>query len=739
MIGLSSKKPARIFLQIFVPFVLSLITFIFVIAFILYFDFQNVVLGMVYKDSESNLRSVSNSVSDMEQNLNSLALRCYFDNSLSDLLYYSPSVDRYSTFYNCLYSYKNIFPFIDSLYVYNGENFYICPGYSFANAKLDFSDKDIVRILGDAHAYPSNSLIPRRLDSSLFSDGTGKSLVYTYLFYDSQPTNGSVSRAIILNVSADLLKQNIDSFNNDGGRILIIDGKGRVMTDDSVDPALSDLSGQPYITKILQSGGGSGYFICNVNGRSSLVTYVTTDVMNWKCISVTPYDQIMAQTRAIRNGVELTGLVILLLGIFVTLFLSRRLFVPVESLVTDFTAINDEKRKNFYKNKQEILVGYVTGGNLISAQQLKEYAFKIDFRRNVAMLLLDIDHFAQFCRDYNLHDRGLRKLDIINMTGEILSGQFLCECVEIHECGILVLATPAGETGPENADIVKLAREIQQAIRNRLGLSVTVTIGRRDCPPTDICEEYQRILDASEYKIISGTESVILANEVHFKPTENFVFPAEKEKAMIDAVMQGQSAEAAGIIREITDDAVGFGSSGFNTTTLHLLLSLDNAISVLRKNNGMALDFDFDRCLDEIRRQETVRDVLDVFIRLFDSISNELDKSRHERHARLLENVVEIVNLQYASADLCLESIAELVKISPYYLSKLFRKYKFVSLNDYINNVRLEKARDIILNQSDSISDVMKKTGFTSSSHFYTLFKKVYGVSPNQLRKTSGT
>lgn len=84
---------------------------------------------------------------------------------------------------------------------------------------------------------------------------------------------------------------------------------------------------------------------------------------------------------------------------------------------------------------------------------------------------------------------------------------------------------------------------------------------------------------------------------------------------------------------------------------------------------------------------------------------------------------------------LTLTGIASQFYISPYYLSRLFKKTINLSLIEYINGVRIKAAQSLIEKTNDSISVVAEKTGFMTTAHFRRVFKDVTGLSPQQYRQ----
>lgn len=83
------------------------------------------------------------------------------------------------------------------------------------------------------------------------------------------------------------------------------------------------------------------------------------------------------------------------------------------------------------------------------------------------------------------------------------------------------------------------------------------------------------------------------------------------------------------------------------------------------------------------------------------------------------------------------EGLPKLYKISnksPEHISRLFRKFLNTTPTTYINDLRLEYARNLLIFSNTRIIDVAMDSGFESISHFHHLFKKKYKLSPKKFR-----
>lgn len=80
--------------------------------------------------------------------------------------------------------------------------------------------------------------------------------------------------------------------------------------------------------------------------------------------------------------------------------------------------------------------------------------------------------------------------------------------------------------------------------------------------------------------------------------------------------------------------------------------------------------------------------------------------------------------------------VAAIVYITPNYLSKLFRSKMGMNLREYINQIRIEEARRMLLTTNLSVSEIAGRVGYDNISYFSTVFRKQVGMSPVDWRNS---
>ena len=90
---------------------------------------------------------------------------------------------------------------------------------------------------------------------------------------------------------------------------------------------------------------------------------------------------------------------------------------------------------------------------------------------------------------------------------------------------------------------------------------------------------------------------------------------------------------------------------------------------------------------------------------------------------------------QHAESHIYRWKLADSVHVSEDYLTRIFHKEMGLSLWDYLNRLRVFLAAKLLRQTDDTIRDIALSTGFQDHAYFSRVFKKIYGVSPGQIRK----
>jgi len=137
----------------------------------------------------------------------------------------------------------------------------------------------------------------------------------------------------------------------------------------------------------------------------------------------------------------------------------------------------------------------------------------------------------------------------------------------------------------------------------------------------------------------------------------------------------------------------------------------------------------------EINDGVTWSEVSDVELSDVEGSTSDEDVSEEKSGSFIVNNALKYIEEHYNSK-ITLNEVAEKTYVSQWHLSRLLNKYKNQSFCDILNNIRINRAKEMLADPSLKIHDVATLVGFTDVTHFSKTFKKINGISPNEYRNT---
>ena len=102
---------------------------------------------------------------------------------------------------------------------------------------------------------------------------------------------------------------------------------------------------------------------------------------------------------------------------------------------------------------------------------------------------------------------------------------------------------------------------------------------------------------------------------------------------------------------------------------------------------------------------------------------------------KLLERVMAVINRNISNSDLSVDMIAQEVGISRVHLHRKMKELTNQTPHDFIRNLRLKQAANLLSSQHHNVTEVMYACGFSNTASFSTMFRKFYGMSPRDYMK----
>ncbi|MBD0382687.1 helix-turn-helix domain-containing protein [Paenibacillus sedimenti] len=741
-----TKDNKKVYRNIWMSIILSIVITLLVSSTILYVNFDHIALKQVYESDSNSLMQTSQEILSVTETATSLSFQIYRDFVISKLLFYDkPDIYDVTSAMSQLNNYRFAMPFIDSIYVYNGnsELFYVSSNNSQSGiqTKSTLADQSMVDILDHFQDYTPFMPVPRTFvptDSN--QPAVTKVGIYSYLCYDAININKTLNSAVIVNISESFINKSLKNIpNKRSSSEMIINKDGVLLSTDGNNPVLSDYSDKSYIQKIIANASNPGYFVDTVKDVKSLVSYTAPDSLGWRYVRTTPYSIITQEIKSMRMKTIYIGLSILLVGLLASFLTSRKLFDPIDKVIRNLKTLEIEKRDHLQILRQDFLRNLFAGRESYHPdalqKKLRYFGSKIDIQHPSILLMVKIDRFAEHIAQFQDQFKLLRYA-VMNIGTEVSSSAFQSEAIDMGDDHILLLLT-AHDAGYEwnEDDFNEMLHKMQTSIATYLKLSVSITIGPLQAHAEPCIPLYKQLLEASHHRLFRGHGCIIWSDEIMSYRSKEYKFPTQKEKQLIDSLMTGDSAEAEAIYADIVQETAEYPYSVIQLAISHLTLTVNNVLNTFNKNNAITVQLYLDTTIASLSQVETIDEINAQFYQLFNQLHQKLDEKRSMKHVELIKRMNDIIEREYANQNLSLNSIADELDMSPIYISRLYKQHTLIALTDVIHDVRMNKSKELLLHSSLSVAEIAEKTGFTSDSYFYRKFKKHNGITPNDFRR----
>ena len=214
-------------------------------------------------------------------------------------------------------------------------------------------------------------------------------------------------------------------------------------------------------------------------------------------------------------------------------------------------------------------------------------------------------------------------------------------------------------------------------------------------------------------------------------------YPMETEQQLVTAIARGDKVTASALLNEILGHIFFFTSDPdtIQTRITELLVLLARAAISGGASSSVIFEINHRNMqeLKQLRSQEDVAHWLAKVLSRFTDLVFDLVDSKHKN---IIHKAVSYMNSNCAK-DLTMADVADHVGYSHSHFSKVFKEEMGCGFRAYLNQIRVEKSKALLLAGNVSIAEICDLCGFEDQSYHCKVFKKLVGVTPDKFRKQS--
>lgn len=292
----------------------------------------------------------------------------------------------------------------------------------------------------------------------------------------------------------------------------------------------------------------------------------------------------------------------------------------------------------------------------------------------------------------------------------------------------------------ENKIIIFFKTSNEQAVRNciervaKLNNGKTCfTLGTPQQGVKGIISSYDEALSYEKYIFFFSEEPYI-----HKSLVESCVSNIDKdeiEKIIRDIIFSIETYDKNKLAQ--TEDAVNSMLFGVNNSEeiikkqfLYILIELRNKLSAKYPEKELSNIETF----DIVQKILELKSYKDTYIYFKTVLINYLENFNYNTTDSVIVKVIAYIKSNYQQ-DLKLETLGDMFNCNSAYLGKKFKKYTGVQFNTYLDNLRIEEAKEKIINSNLKIYQISKLVGYTNTDYFFMKFKKNTGLTPKEYKK----
>lgn len=216
-------------------------------------------------------------------------------------------------------------------------------------------------------------------------------------------------------------------------------------------------------------------------------------------------------------------------------------------------------------------------------------------------------------------------------------------------------------------------------------------------------------------------------------------YPINKERELLRKIALGDKVGSSALLNDILGHI--FFASGNNfeiikARVLELLVLLSRGAMEGGADSEVIFGMNY-QYLTEINNFKNIEKLTLWLSHIMVRFTETVFDFKDVKHTDVISKSVEYIKRNFMKK-ITLEEVAEHSMLSPSYFSKIFGDEMKCNFNNYLNQVRIENAKTLLLNDSIPLVDISVLSGFEDQSYFTKVFKKIVGVTPGKFKESRG-
>lgn len=340
---------------------------------------------------------------------------------------------------------------------------------------------------------------------------------------------------------------------------------------------------------------------------------------------------------------------------------------------------------------------------------------------------------------HSLRDRNLLKYATVNIIEETLADW---NAVAFYGQGnqiVTILQYKEFDNAQKKREISKInliGKTLVTNIQTCLHLMTVVGISPIKSGLHELPESYRESVKAVKWHGLYDNHNVFYAEDFSLKEASVQVNWQEKTEQFVECIRTGKNLEdVKGIVQRFISDISPIFESNDSTAGIPLSIAYRIYTTLLEMKETVG---DRYKVLDPILFFQFPLTGIEIKNRLAVFLSEAAElilASMTDHDQAIIQQSIAYIRRNFRNKGLKIQDIADHVHLSPNYLSYLFKQIVAETVWEFVTRLRLEEARQLLMNTNKKRYEIADEVGYESPEHFSRVFKRYYGESPNAVRE----
>ncbi|MFY9175889.1 MAG: response regulator [Caldicoprobacterales bacterium] len=248
-------------------------------------------------------------------------------------------------------------------------------------------------------------------------------------------------------------------------------------------------------------------------------------------------------------------------------------------------------------------------------------------------------------------------------------------------------------------------------------------------------DSYQQASQACRFSFYQGVGTIAYSEDI-LPYNEIWYFDEKMVKKLTSCLDKGEQGGVVAVISEYFDKIINNGRVLPSIVIAECRDIMSLFTSILKMYGSSVYEINNEDPYQILGRFETLNEIMDWYQVFIDDFFKYLKETKQHMYGKEIAKAVQYIKQNY-NHEIKLTHVASHIGMNESYLSHLFKKETGLSLTEFINITRIEKAKELLRYEDMNINEVSINIGYANSSYFSKVFKDIVGISPVEYKKAA--